>query len=216
MDSFRLSTTQDGVARGRPAGSGTVDPMTDNSATDADTQDQGEAEREPAPLVVQIDVGIGPAHVGAFVRRTRRTADLSQRDLAKRTGVSPALIGAIERDKVTPSLATLQRILATADYQLVVCDAGRRLVLPLQVWQDVADGAGRRYPAHLDTILDPVFGEWWADVYGLQAPPETFRRSRAWRDWQRSQSRWDVRVQQLRWVPRPRRPRREVEWGPGA
>ena len=41
-------------------------------------------------------------------------------------------------------------------------------------WEDTRDGAERRYPSHLDTILDPEPGEWWADIYGLARPPETF------------------------------------------
>jgi hypothetical protein len=94
-----------------------------------------------------------------------------------------------------------------AGYELVVADGDGRRVLPMRVWDDVADLAGRRFPAHLDTILDPVYGQWWADVYGLTAPPETFRRSRAYRDWLRRRSRWEVRVSQLRNVPPPRRPR---------
>ena len=81
-----------------------------------------------------------------------------------------------------------------------------------EVWQDTADGADRRYPAHLDTILDPEFGEWWADSYGLARPPETFRRNRAYRDYQRRQSRWEVRSAQLRFAPPPRLPR---GWRPG-
>ncbi len=75
------------------------------------------------------------------------------------------------------------------------------------MWQDVADGAGRRYPAHRDTILDPVFGEWWADGYGLARPPETFRRNRVYRDYERRRSQWQVRVAQLRNAPEPRLPR---------
>lgn len=75
-----------------------------------------------------------------MVRRVRRTADLSQR--------------------------ALERILAAAGYHLEVVDRGGHVVLPLEVRQDTEDGAGRRYPAHLDTILDPVFGDWWADDEG--------------------------------------------------
>ena len=79
----------------------------------------------------------------------------------------------------------------------------------------MSDLAGRRFPAHLDTILDPVFSEWWADVYGLTAPPETFRRSRAHRDYIRRISRWQVRVAQLRNVPRPDPPRGLDAWAAG-
>ena len=135
------------------------------------------------------EVMLGGYALSEIVRRVRRTADLSQRELARFARVSPATVGAVETAGLTPSLRTLIRILLAANYQLVAVDADGRLVLPLLVWDDVADLAGRRLPAHLDTILDPKYGEWWADVYGLTAPPETFRRNRAYRDWQRRKSR---------------------------
>jgi hypothetical protein len=100
-----------------------------------------------------------------------------------------------------------QRILAVAGLQLVVVDAGRRIVAPMAAWDDTRDGAERLYPAHLDTILDPEPGEWWADVYGLMRPPETFRRNRKDRDAQRRRSQWEVRVAKYRNVPPPPDPR---------
>lgn len=137
---------------------------------------------------------IGGYPLTQILRRVRRTADFSQRELARFAGISPSALARMETGDLTPSLPRLQRLLNAANCQLVVVDADGRLVVPLLVWQDVADGAGRRYPAHLDTILDPVFGEWWADGYGLTRPPETFRRDRAARDRQRAQSRRDVRA----------------------
>lgn len=95
----------------------------------------------------------------------------------------------------------------------MVVDVDERPAVPLEVWQDVADGAGRRYPAHLDTILDPVFGDWWADGFGLLRPPETFPRNRWHRDWQRRQSQWEVRVQKFRFDPPPRKPVGPPGWG---
>jgi hypothetical protein len=73
----------------------------------------------------------------------------------------------------------------------------------MEDWDDTRDGAERRYPSHLDTILDPEPGEWWADIYGLARPPETFHRSREMRDAQRRRSVWEVRVGQNRGVPPP-------------
>ena len=128
-----------------------------------------------------------------IIRQVRRRADFSQRELARWAHLSPAAIGAIESGRLTPSVPTLQRLLNAANCQLVVVDANGRMVVPLMVWDAVADLAGRRFPAHLDTILDPEFGEWWADGYGLVRPPETFRRNRAVRDWEQRKSREDVR-----------------------
>lgn len=144
-----------------------------------------------------------------IIRQVRRRADFSQRELAKWAHLSPAAIGAIESGRLTPSLRTLQRLLNAANCQLVVVDANGRLVVPLMVWDGVADLAGRRFPAHLDTILDPEPGEWWADGYGLVRPPETFRRNRAVRDWERRKSREDVR-EHGSLTAGPRRPPRSL------
>jgi glutamate-1-semialdehyde 2,1-aminomutase len=96
----------------------------------------------------------------------------------------------------------LQRILAGAGLFLLVVDQEARFVPPLEEYQDdCRDGAGRRYPAHLDVILEPA-DEWWGSGYGLAAPPETFRRDRYWRDLARAESRWQVRHQ----GPAPRWP----------
>lgn len=51
--------------------------------------------------------------LGARLRELRRERDLSQRELAKLAGVSANAISLIERDEISPSVATLQR-LATA------------------------------------------------------------------------------------------------------
>jgi len=72
--------------------------------------------------------------------------------------------------------------------------------------------AAMRYPSHLDTILDPVAGEWWADDYGLARPPETFYRDRRLRDAMRARSQWEVRVAKLRNSPEPRRPGLAYTW----
>lgn len=157
-------------------------------------------------------IQIGGYPLTGIVRRVRRAADFSQRELAKYAKLSPSTVAAIETGTITPSLRTLQRLLNAANYLLVVADVNGRLVVPLEVWQGVTDGAGRRYPAHLDTILDPVFGDWWADGYGLARPPETFRRNRAYRDFQRRLSRRHVREHGSLYGPAPALP---PGWKPG-
>ncbi|HEY7271614.1 MAG TPA: helix-turn-helix transcriptional regulator [Actinoplanes sp.] len=142
-----------------------------------------------------------------IVRRVRRIVDLSQRELAKAAGVAPSTIGKIEAATMLPGVTLLQRILGVAGFWLVVVDSEGRVVHPMEDWQDVRDGAQRRYPSHLDTIIDPLPGEWWADVYGLMRPPETFRRNRAVRDMERVRSQWEVRVAKYRNVPPPPDPR---------
>lgn len=128
---------------------------------------------------------------------------MSQREMARAAQVSQAAISRIEAGTLTPSVALLQRVLGAAKLWLVVVDDEGHVVEPMKDWQDTRDGAGRRYPSHLDIILDPKPGDWWADIYGLAAPPETFRRDRGVRDMQRVRSQWEVRVAKYRSVPPP-------------
>lgn len=48
--------------------------------------------------------------LGTKLRNLRRERELSQRDLAQRAGLSPNAISLIERDAISPSVATLQRL----------------------------------------------------------------------------------------------------------
>jgi len=48
---------------------------------------------------------------GRFLAETRRRHGLSQQDVAKRAGMTQANVSRIERDKVSPSLHTLNRLL---------------------------------------------------------------------------------------------------------
>ena len=48
--------------------------------------------------------------LGARVRAVRKERDLSQRGLAELAGLSPNAISLIERDEISPSVATLQRL----------------------------------------------------------------------------------------------------------
>jgi transcriptional regulator with XRE-family HTH domain len=50
--------------------------------------------------------------LGAKLRALRKERDLTQRDLASRAGISANAISLIERDEISPSVATLQRLAA--------------------------------------------------------------------------------------------------------
>lgn len=143
------------------------------------------------------------------MRRARRIADLSQREMACRAGLSPTTIGRVESGTMVPSLDVLQRTMAAAGLYLTVVDQDGHVVRPMLDRDDIRDGAERRYPSHLDTILDPRPGEWWADLYGLARPPETFHRSRGYREARRRLSQWQVRVAKYRTDPVPPDPE---EW----
>jgi hypothetical protein len=121
--------------------------------------------------------------------------------------VSAGTIGKVETGTATPSLGLFRRILVVAGLHLVVVDSDACVVQPMGDWDQLCDGAGRRYPSHLDTIVDPKPGEWWGDIYGLTRPPETFRRDRESRDVQRARSQWEVRAAKYRSVPPPPYPR---------
>lgn len=55
---------------------------------------------------------INAPRCGRFLAEARRRHGLSQQELAERTGMTQANISRIERDKVSPTLATLERLLA--------------------------------------------------------------------------------------------------------
>lgn len=128
---------------------------------------------------------------------------MSQRQMARFAKVAASTVGKVEAGTMTPSVAVLERLLGAAGLYLAVVDQDGRVILPMADWDDTRDGAGRRYPSHLDTILDPEPGEWWADKYGLARPPETYHRSPVLREVQRRRSVWEVRVAQNRNAPRP-------------
>lgn len=55
---------------------------------------------------------------GALIRNVRRRHALSQAALARRAGTSQRQISRIERDEVSPSVATLERLLAAMGERL--------------------------------------------------------------------------------------------------
>lgn len=117
--------------------------------------------------------------VGGYVRQVRRRTRMSQREIAAACAVSPSTISRAETGRSTVSLATFSRLLRAAGLCLVVVDEQMRRVPALEEPPETRDLAGRRFPAHLDLILDPEPGEWWGDRFGLVRPPETFHRDPA-------------------------------------
>lgn len=149
----------------------------------------------------------------SLLRTMRRHADLSQRDLALRSGVALSTICRIESGEVTnPSFRTVEQLLTAAGGSLVaqmpsageLMRKGPTQVVPAQVVPAQVvfapeigrDRAGRRYPAHLDAV--PVtrsenrWGVWWATLTTRQqqpsgqAPSVTFHRRRWARDAERA------------------------------
>ena len=55
---------------------------------------------------------------GAMIRDVRARCGLSQRELAERAGTSQSVVGRIEAGLSSPSVGTLERLLAAAGYEL--------------------------------------------------------------------------------------------------
>jgi transcriptional regulator with XRE-family HTH domain len=107
--------------------------------------------------------------LGALLRRVRREADLSQRELAELAGVQQVLVSRIESGKVSnPSFRTLERLVGAAGGRLGV---DLTAVQPIP-HEDRRDEGDRHYPAHLDVrdVNSPKDwgGAWWAYWYPLR------------------------------------------------
>src|SRR5271167_4833420 len=63
---------------------------------------------------------------GKLVADARRRAGLTQADLAKRLGISQAAVAQLERADSNPRLATLDRALRAAGFELVATTRPRR------------------------------------------------------------------------------------------
>lgn len=56
--------------------------------------------------------------LGALVSLARRRAGLSQQELASRAGTSQSALARLESDQANPTVATLERVVAAAGFQL--------------------------------------------------------------------------------------------------
>jgi transcriptional regulator with XRE-family HTH domain len=99
---------------------------------------------------------------GQLIRTARRRAGLTLRALAGTAATSHPTLAAYEADRVTPSAATLARILRAAGFDLVVelrpsvggvdpADRGRELA-------EVLELAGQFPARHAPRLDAPVFG----------------------------------------------------------
>ena len=117
------------------------------------------------------------------VRRVRRHADLSQRQLADLCGIS---VAKLERGSDL-GVDLLARILALAGWRLAVVTDSGDAVGPMRP-DGVRDRAGRRLPAHLDPEPAPLRPLPWRERdHRERAPDEaTFVRERWRRDVRRT------------------------------
>ncbi|MDW5327616.1 helix-turn-helix transcriptional regulator [Plantactinospora sp. KLBMP9567] len=110
-----------------------------------------------------------PLDLGGLLRKLRRQADLSQRELAVLAGVPKSTISRIEAGRARdPKFRTVERLVLAAGGTFGLDG------LPPHPHEHRRDEGGRRYPAHLDVrdVYGPKDwpGAWWAHWYTL--PPE--------------------------------------------
>src|SRR6201985_3810996 len=84
--------------------------------------------------------------VGVRLRGIRTTFGLSQRELAKRAGVTNGLISLIEQNRVSPSVSSLKKVLdgipmALADFFTMDAGAKPQVFFPREELADIGSGS---------------------------------------------------------------------------
>jgi transcriptional regulator with XRE-family HTH domain len=129
-------------------------------------------------------VGDGFDLCGAL-RRVRRIADLSQRDLASAAAISPSTLAHAEAGTRDLPVQSLARACALVGLRLALVDENGVAVDGMAT-DSVRDRSGRRFPAHLDTRYSDE--GWWhgPERYSRPVPWYTFDRDRGRRDGRRT------------------------------
>jgi HTH-type transcriptional regulator/antitoxin HipB len=115
------------------------------------------------------------------LRRIRRIADLSQRELAAACGLSQSVVARAESGRGGLLVSALARAAAIAGLRLALLDANGAEVISMS-GEAVRDRGGRFFPAHLDTRHGD--DRWWYAVHRYDRPQPwyTFDRDRSARD----------------------------------
>lgn len=136
------------------------------------------------PVTGQTSPPIRPA---GLLRALRRRADLSQRELSKRAGIPDTTIADIESGSTTnPRFGTVERLVRAAGAEITITFADGTAIQAIET-DELRDGGGRRYPAHLDVRTD-----------------YTFSRQRRRRDWERWEAAGEQPARLATWVRRLR------------
>jgi ADP-ribose pyrophosphatase YjhB (NUDIX family)/transcriptional regulator with XRE-family HTH domain len=106
-----------------------------------------------------------PAFLALVLRRARSVAGLSQRDLARHSGLPLGTIAAVEAGRRDIAVTRLDALLRVCGWELRVVDG---LGLPVDWLLDDPrrDRGARRYPAHVSLRSAEEIGSWWADRLG--------------------------------------------------
>lgn len=96
--------------------------------------------------------GFSLADIPGVIRRARRVADMSQRDLAVAAGLGASTVARAELGGEPLSLQVLLRILEATGMRVIVLGPDGEQITPMRA-DSFRDGGGRRFPAHLDARL---------------------------------------------------------------
>ena len=122
-----------------------------------------------------------PIDVAGLLRRVRRTADLSQRELATRLHVSKSAVAAFESGERSIDVHLLAAAASLARLRIAMLDEAGAEVRGMHP-DGVRDRGGRRFPAHLDTVLSEQRASRWEHRPLLRQPTYTFDRRDPWAD----------------------------------
>ena len=127
-----------------------------------------------------------------ILRKARRFADLSQRQLAARVKMHHSVVDRIEAGRHEPSLTLFTELLRAAGVMLVPIDIDTDTPIGTMPDDAMRDAANRYFPAHLDVRRTQgpnslMWWDWWYYHRGRVKPLATFRRNRNRRDLDRRQ-----------------------------
>lgn len=115
------------------------------------------------------------------LRRVRRLADLSQRELARNASIPPSTLAHAEAGTRDLPVQSMARAAAVAGLRLVLLDHSGSEVASMSDTA-VTDVSGRRFPAHLDTSRSDAGTQLYEPRRDRPETSFTYRRDRGPRD----------------------------------
>ncbi len=122
-----------------------------------------------------------PFDVSGALRRIRRLADLSQRQLAAACGLSQSAVAHAESGRRDLPVGAFVRAAEQAGLRVALLDAAGGEVVGMSP-DAVRDTSGRRFPAHLDTHFADEHAERYEHRYDRSRPWFTVDLDRTARD----------------------------------
>ncbi|WP_236830722.1 helix-turn-helix domain-containing protein [Blastococcus sp. KM273128] len=126
-----------------------------------------------------------PFDLPGLLRRIRRQADLSQRELAARCDLSQSAVASAETGRRDLRVTALVRAAALAGFRLVLLDEDGAEVRPMSP-EAVRDLGRRHFPAHLDTERTAAGLSFHEQRRDRPETAYTFVRDRSARDGRRA------------------------------